>query len=83
VLEELNTTNLQTLFYDLGGKLIEAVTVGITKDVVDDSSLVWRRAILAEVLDAPISKLPVGDEINVCDDFFNGWALECCLVLES
>jgi hypothetical protein len=42
VLEELNTTNLQTLFYDLGGKLIEAVTVGITKDVVDDSSLVWR-----------------------------------------
>ena len=42
VLEKLNTANLQTLLYNLGGKLIDAVAVGITKDVVDDSALVWR-----------------------------------------
>ena len=41
-LEELNAANLQALLYNLGGKLIDTVTVGITKDVVDDSALVWR-----------------------------------------
>jgi hypothetical protein len=76
--EELNTANLQTLLDNLGGKLIGAVAVGIAKDVVDDSALVWRGAVLAEVLDAPVSELPVGDEINVCDNFFNGGALEYC-----
>jgi hypothetical protein len=40
--EELNTANLQALLYNLGGKLIDAVVVGIVKDVVDDSALVWR-----------------------------------------
>jgi hypothetical protein len=82
VLEELNTTNLQTLLYNFGGKLIDAVSIGIAEDVVDDSALVWRGAVLAEMLDAPVSELPVGDEIDVCDDFFNGGALEHLLVLE-
>jgi hypothetical protein len=42
VLEKLNTANLQALLYNFGGKLVDAVTAGMTKDVVDDSSPVWR-----------------------------------------
>jgi hypothetical protein len=78
VLEELNTANLQTFLYNLGGKLIDAVAIGIAKDVVDDSAFVWRGAVLAEMLDTPVSELPVGDEVDVCDDFFDGGALEYC-----
>ena len=77
-LEELSTANLQALLYNLGGKLTNAVSVGIAKDVVHDSALVWRGAVLAEMLDTPVSELPVGDEVDVCDDFFNGGALEYC-----
>jgi hypothetical protein len=76
--EELNTANLQALLYNLGGKLTNAVAVGIAKDVVNDSALVWRGAVLAEMLDTPVSELPVGNEVDVCDDFFNGGTLEYC-----
>ena len=77
-LKKLNTANLQALLDNLGGKLIDAVAVGIVKDVVNDSTLVWRGAMLAEMLNAPVSELTVSDEINVCNDFLDGRALEYC-----
>jgi hypothetical protein len=77
-LEELNTTNLQALLDNFGGKLIDAIAVRVAKDVVNDSALVWRGAVFAEMLNAPVSKLAVGDEINVGDDFLDGRALEYC-----
>lgn len=30
----------------------------------------------ANMLNAPISKLPVGDDVDIGQDFFNTWALE-------
>lgn len=46
-LKELETANLQAFLDDFGGKLIDAVAVGIADDVINDSALVWRRAMLA------------------------------------
>jgi hypothetical protein len=77
-LEELNTTDLQTFLHNFGGKLIDAIAVRVGEDVVNDSALVWRGAMLAEMLNAPVSKLTVGDEINVGNDFLDGRALEYC-----
>jgi hypothetical protein len=73
--KELHATDLEALFDNFGSELIDTVAVGIAKDMVNDSALVWRGAVLAEMLNTPISKLPVGDEINVVDDFFDGRAL--------
>ena len=82
-LKELHTTNLQTLFDNFGGKLIDAVAVGIAQNVVNDSALVWRGAMLAKMLNAPVAELPVRNEINVGDDFLDGRALGRLLALEK
>lgn len=73
--KEINTTDFEAFFDNLRSKLINTVVVGIAQDMVNDSALVWRGAMLAEVLNAPISKLPVRDEVHVVDDFFDGRAL--------
>ena len=39
-LEKLDTTNLQAFLDNFGGKLIDAVAVGIVKDVINDAALV-------------------------------------------
>ena len=76
-IKKLRTTNLQALLHDLGRKLIDAVAVGIGKDVVDDSALVWGRTMFAKMLNAPISELTMSDKIDACGDFFDcrtlGW----------
>lgn len=72
---ELGTTNLQALLDNLGGELVDAIAIGLGQDVVNDSSLVSRRSMLAQVLDAPIAELSMGDEINVGNDFVDGRSL--------
>ena len=70
-LHELRTTNLETLLHNLGSKLVDAVAVGIGKNVVDDAAFVRWRTMLAQMLDTPISKLTMSNKVNACDDFFN------------
>jgi hypothetical protein len=43
--------------------------------VIDDLTLVRRRAVLTEVLDAPVAELTMSDEVNVLDNFVNSGAL--------
>lgn len=74
-IQELESTNLETLLDNLGSKLINAVVVGIGQDVIDDTTLVRGRAVLAQVLDTPVTELTMSDEIDVRDDFFDGRAL--------
>ena len=73
--EELVTTNLEAFLDNLGSKLVDAVVVGVGENVINDTTLVWRRTMLAEVLDAPVAELTVGDEIDVGDDLFNSRTL--------
>ena len=71
-IQKVKTTDLEAFLDDLGGKLIDAVAVRVGKNVVDDPSFVRRRTVLAEMLDAPIAKLTMSNEINIADDFLNG-----------
>lgn len=73
---ELDTTDLEALLYNLGSKLVDAVAVSIGENVVDDAALVRWRTMLAQVLDTPIPELAMSNEINACNDFFNGRALK-------
>lgn len=74
-LHEFGTTNLQTFLNYLGGKLVDAVIVGVGKNVVDDTALIRWRTVLTQMLDAPIAKLAMSDKVNACNDFLDGGAL--------
>ena len=73
---KFDTTDLEALLHDLGSKLVDAVAVSIGENVVDDAALVRWRTMFAQVLDTPISELAMGNEIDACNDFFNGRALK-------
>jgi hypothetical protein len=75
LIQELMTANLETFLNNLGGELIDAVVVGVVQNVVDDTALVRRRAMLAKMLDAPVAKLAMSNEVNVGDHFLDGRAL--------
>ena len=73
--KELRTPNLEALLDNLGGKLIHAVLGGKTYDVVNGAAAVSRGTVLANVLNAPVAKLAVGDNVNVGEDLLNAGAL--------
>lgn len=72
--KELNAADLQALLNHLGCELIHAVLGCEAEDVIDGTSAVWRRAVLADMLDAPIAELAMGDDINAGKDFIDTWA---------
>lgn len=74
-IKKLDATDLEALLNDLGSKLIDAVAVGVDKDMIDDTTFVGRRAMLAEMLDAPITKLAMSNEVNADDHFFDSRTL--------
>lgn len=74
--EKFVSSNLEALFDDLGSILIHAVFGGILDDDVDSSTAIHRGTVFADVLDAPVSKLTMSDEINVFQNFVDARALE-------
>lgn len=71
-IEKLNSANLEAFLDHLRGILVDAVAVSIDEDVVNDTSFVRWSTVLTEMLDAPVAKLSVSNEINVGNDFLNG-----------
>ncbi len=74
-IQKLRTTNLEALLNNLGSKLINAVAVGVGQDVINNATLVWRRAMLAEMLNAPVAELTMSDKVDVGDDFLDSRTL--------
>lgn len=73
--KELRPANLQTLLDDFGSELIRAIFGSVSNDVVDSTAAVSGSSMLANVLNAPVAKLPVGNNVNVCKDFLDAGAL--------
>jgi hypothetical protein len=73
--QELSTTNLETLLNHLRGELIGAVLGSVANDMVDCPATVGRSAVLADVLDAPVSELAMGNNVNVGEDLLDTGAL--------
>ena len=69
--QKLGVTNLKTLLNDLGGVLIHAVLGGEAEDVVDGTTAVGGSTMLTDVLDAPVTELAVGDDIDAGKDFID------------
>lgn len=74
--EKFGTANFKTFLDNLRGKLIHRVLRGIPDDMVDGSASICRSTMLTDVLNTPVAKLTVGNNINVGQDFFNARTLE-------
>ena len=74
-IQELITSNLQTLLDDLGSILIHAVLGSETQDVVDGTATIGRSAVLTDMLDAPVTELAVGDNIDAGEHFVDAGTL--------
>jgi hypothetical protein len=74
--EEVNTTNLEALLNNLGGKLVHAVLRSIANDMVNGTATISWSTMLADVLDAPVAKLAMSNDVNALQDFLNARALQ-------
>ena len=74
--KEVVATNLQALLNHLGGELVHTVFRGEAENVVDGTSTVRRAAVLADVLDAPITELTMSNDINAGKNFVDARALQ-------
>ena len=55
--------------------MIRAIFRSETQDVFDGTTFVRRSAVLANVLDAPVAKLTMRDNVNACEDLIDAWTL--------
>jgi hypothetical protein len=73
--EEIGPANLEALFNYFGSKLIHTVLRSVTDDMVDSTAAVTRGAMFTDMLNAPITELTMGNNINTRKDLFNTGAL--------
>lgn len=73
--EELRPADLETLLDNLRGELVHGIFGGIPNDVVDGPASVRRSTMFTNMLNAPVPKLAVGDDINVGKNFLNARTL--------
>ena len=74
-IQELAVTNLETFLNHLGSILVGAVLGSEAKNVVDGTASVSGSSVFADVLDAPVSELAMGDDINASKDFVDTGSL--------
>lgn len=74
-LEEVGSANLETLLNHFGSELIHAVADGMTENVLNSAAAVGRLALLANVLNAPVSELATGDDIDSSKNLVDARAL--------
>lgn len=73
--EKLHSTNLETLLNYLGSELVHTVLRGVSDDMIDGAAAVGWSTMLADVLNAPVSELTMGDNVDAAKDFLNTWTL--------
>jgi hypothetical protein len=73
--KELVTANFQALLNHLGGVLIHAVFSSEAKDVVNSSASISRCSMFADVLNAPVSELAMGNDIDASKDLVDARTL--------
>ena len=75
-LKELSTSDLEAFLDNLGSKLVHTVFGSIAENVIDSTATVSRCCVFADVLDTPITKLTVGNNVNAGEDFVDARTLK-------
>lgn len=73
--EKVNTTNLETFLNNLRSKLVHAVLGRVPDDMVNCPAAISWGSVLTNMLDAPVAKLAVGNNINASKNLFNAGPL--------
>lgn len=74
-IKELSSSDLQALLNYLGGILIRTVLSSIFDDVINSPTSITGSTMLANVLNTPIAKLAVRNNVDVHKNFLNAWTL--------
>jgi uncharacterized metal-binding protein len=69
--KEIRSSNFEALFNNLGRELIRRIFGSKSNHMVNCSASIGRPTVLANVLDAPVAKLAVRDDVNVGQDLFD------------
>jgi len=73
--QELDSTDLEAFLNYLGGVLIHTVLGGEADHVVHGAAAISRGAVLADMLNAPVTKLAMCDNVDVRQDFLDARTL--------
>jgi hypothetical protein len=73
--KKIAAPDLETLLDNLGSELVSAILRCISNNMVNGSAAVRGGTVFADVLDAPVSKLAVGNNVNVGKHFFDARTL--------
>ena len=76
--QEIDATDLETLFHNLGGVLIHAVLGCESDDMINRTASVLWSTMFAYVLDAPVTKLAMGDDVDAGQYLFDTGPLWLC-----
>jgi len=78
MIQEVGARYLETLLNHLGSELIGTILSSEAKNMLDGTALVSRTAVLANVLDAPVTELTVRDDVDASEDFVDTGTLKLC-----
>ena len=73
--KKFRASDLQAFLNYLGGILIHAVLCRVSDDMINCSTSIGRSAVLANVLDTPVTKLAMSNDVDVGKDFLDAGAL--------
>lgn len=73
--KKLGASDLEAFLNDLGSELIHGILRSVSNDMINGTAAVRRSTMFANVLDAPVPKLAVRDDVDVGKDFLDAWAL--------
>lgn len=73
--EKLGATNLETLLDNLGSELVHGILSSVSNNMINGTAPVSRSSVLTNMLDAPVSELTVGDDIDIGEDLLDTMAL--------
>jgi len=76
--EKVDTTNLEAFLNNLGSELIHAILGRIADDMVNCSAAISWRTMLTDVLNAPVAKLAVSNNVNTGENLLDARALKTC-----
>lgn len=76
-LKEFGTSNFEAFLDYLRSKLVHTILCSVAEDVIDCTDTVSWSSVLADMLNAPVAELTVGDDVDTGEDFVDAWALIC------
>lgn len=73
--KKVNSTNLKTLLDNLRRELIHAIFRSISDNMVNCSATISWCSMFADMLNTPIAKLTMGNDVDTSEDFLNARTL--------